>query len=399
MTDQRIRALERSGRATGDRLAWLAARQRAGNLDQDGLELAAFMGDPAARALAPHVPLWNPMRDRRILAAWGGLPAVAGCLALLRAAIERFVGPVPERVLDLAGATAELLAAPSEGWLELIESLPQASPDQPHASELESAATRLRTAVEDLPRWPLGSAHALGHALGAVRAPDGSPVGLPEQDRCEARAAIARRALASPLDPAGPLEAEGRWLEERVADFWITRRELLLLHEEGHRPAGIALGTPPVPQPASLEAWIERLLARGLDLPLLADALVEGIEHQEIDDDSVCCAWCEASRAREEGRTPEEVVAIRYHGLVRAAEAGTLPRAELDLFWKRELAREGAVVSLELEDLLQAAEAVGPWLARKRIAAAEVARLLHGPTDKNFGRHARRRRRRAQQVS
>lgn len=396
MSDNTIRTLERSGRAIGgvdDRLAWLAARQRSGDLEPAGLELAAFAGDPAARVLLPDLPLWDPTREEYLLASWGGFPALAGSLALLRQALERSDEPAPEGTHELIDACAELLHAPSEEWLELIASFPPPRVEHEEGrppSDVGRALFNVRHVVNELPRNPAGAAGALSVALQRALERPGTDA--------TAREAIVRRALASPQDPAGAWLAEARWIQERVDDFWLTRKELLLLHACGHRPASIALGEAPPPE-GELGAWLEQLVGRSLDLRALGQALTRGVRQHAVEDDSPRCAWCEATEARERGRPPEEVVAIRNRELVLAVEAGALPRQQLDLVWKLELASEGVPVEPTLEELIGAARSMGEWLGRRRIAAAVISRAFAGPGDKNFGRHARRRRRRARAAS
>lgn len=384
MTDHMIRALERSGRATGDRLAWLAARQRAGDLDPDGLELAAFMGDPAARELAPDVPAWDPTRDSRLLASWSGFPALHGTLDVLRWAITR-ADDASTPLHDLLAACTELAAAPSQEWVELIRTLEPAWREQAPAVELAARST-WQAAVHLRENLEFG-----GGALSDLLQE------LPEQDRVHAerlaREAIASRALASPHDPTGPWQAEARWLDELERDLELTRHEVKLLATCGYRPAAIQMGRA-LPPPLELEPWLAQLVGRKLPVRELGYPLRSDIDSRvpEGDPDHPC--WhCQGTDAAIAGSPPEEVVAIRGHMHVKALEAGLIAPAEYELWRKLELQGEGAPVETTLDDLLAAAAAMGPWRARRRIAAWLVGDALRGPQDENFRRYARRQKR------
>ena len=79
MSDRRTRELERAA-ASGDpeaRAAWLGARLRAGDLEEERLALAAWLGDPGARlalGCEPEAERASPAALVRGLARWGREP-------------------------------------------------------------------------------------------------------------------------------------------------------------------------------------------------------------------------------------------------------------------------------------------------------------------------------------
>lgn len=109
MSDERRRELERTWRTSGDPLdgaALLRERVRLGELEARRIALAAYLGDPAARAAAPDAPVADPAAP---LAGWlaaapSGGPQTwprAGLVVLraarARAAADAEVEPLLER--------------------------------------------------------------------------------------------------------------------------------------------------------------------------------------------------------------------------------------------------------------------------------------------------------------
>jgi hypothetical protein len=85
-----IRELERRWRETGateDEARWLQARLRAGELDVTRVELAAYLDDPAARAVIAPPPRAWPNDPEARLRAWGKGLSDHGVEACARAAV------------------------------------------------------------------------------------------------------------------------------------------------------------------------------------------------------------------------------------------------------------------------------------------------------------------------
>lgn len=140
MSDARLRELERRMAAgdSGARTEWLLERLRAGQLDPEALELAAFAADGAARAaLGPAAPSRAPDAPEplaRSLSRFGPracvLAGVLGGEAAIAAAAE---GPAEGRELARAALTA------ARAWI--------ACPCPVHAAQANGAATRASEAA------------------------------------------------------------------------------------------------------------------------------------------------------------------------------------------------------------------------------------------------------------
>lgn len=127
--DERLRQLERDAAAgvAGARAAWLAERVRAGTLEPERLRLAAYVGDPDARAAvgeafdlqavgpwAQGLAAWGvePWREERTLAAPGWRDEL-----LPRAALALAAATCPaDATKELAENVASVLEAPRR-WL------------------------------------------------------------------------------------------------------------------------------------------------------------------------------------------------------------------------------------------------------------------------------------------
>lgn len=134
MSDEELRALERTWRETGaveDEARWLAARVRAGGLDRARLASLAFFGHEAARLAAelPAPDAWD-LDDAN---EWAARLKPLGAEALLRAGHAVAAASVPE------GAARPPMLEAIEAWL--------ACPCAKHAK----AATKAVRAREDAP--------------------------------------------------------------------------------------------------------------------------------------------------------------------------------------------------------------------------------------------------------
>ncbi|MDC3379526.1 hypothetical protein OAX78_04520 [Planctomycetota bacterium] len=104
MSDERLRELERRWKETQaveDEAAYLLERVRAGDLEQEKLELAAYCGHEGAQAAIgeeqENVPI--ALRVRRLSGRWGRDVAVRAALLALEAVPE-----LPSELNPLAGA-------------------------------------------------------------------------------------------------------------------------------------------------------------------------------------------------------------------------------------------------------------------------------------------------------
>lgn len=96
MSDERLRQLERTWRETGaveDEAAWLRERVRVGDLDLEGLELAAYCGRPAARMIIDDSSSKPPREPLEIQAWVEGVVARSKPAAVIAAvaAAEKFL--------------------------------------------------------------------------------------------------------------------------------------------------------------------------------------------------------------------------------------------------------------------------------------------------------------------
>lgn len=149
MSDQDLRALERRARATGhvdDAAAHLRARVRRGDLSPERLNLAAYAGDPAARAALGREAYWLAVRavdhgdvsgegdvldlERwvRGLGRWGREVQQRAALAAARAAESRWRATLPGAE-ESSGWSASIAAGVARA-LALAERM-LATPGQP----------------------------------------------------------------------------------------------------------------------------------------------------------------------------------------------------------------------------------------------------------------------------
>jgi hypothetical protein len=164
MVDHGLLALERAFRTTGtltDEVAWLRARLRSGRLERERLELAAWLGHPAAREVAgpdvrdfhapPHAfPATGPLAELR-----GGI-----------AALNRVLAPDERSPVELA-----------EDWL--------ACPCEEHAAAAQERHDRLSTELDE-EGSPLSQAvvFLLGSVVDGLSS---EPLGELDDDSPEAR--------------------------------------------------------------------------------------------------------------------------------------------------------------------------------------------------------------------
>ena len=274
MADHELRLLERRWRASGapdDEARFLDARRRSGELPRGRLELAAWLGHPAARAAlgeeAPageHVP-WS---------SWASLLGPEGLTVLLR------------RAVDSAAATA-LTRAGSEACAHLRRVLEGEAPlagSEPVERALEADEDEL------LDQGVVAEAvclHDLRLACGAAREAQAGEAGLRTsallrrlagRDGSATAAALCAWALG-PAHAGRELRPEGtegaaRWLRAQLQRDQLPRGRLLLAAWCGHAAAALALdGRAPEP-PEGDRAWLEGVVR--LD-PELASRLAVGL--------------------------------------------------------------------------------------------------------------------------
>lgn len=363
MSDEPLRDLERRFRTTGsvdDEVRWLQARRRAGDLDEVGLELAAFLDHPAARALAPDVPTWHAFEARwgrlallSLLPSWGP--------TLVRTCLKPLLQDVGEpssshEIVTLrhtrARRTLERAANRSDGEEE---------PDVDVFARWDGIPGRsaFTVFVDHVP---------LERIVDRVR--------IPAIDH----------ALASTFDPGAHWHREAQELERRLGAERIERRQLHVLAACGHRPAAMVLKQAPN-SVADVGGWLRPFFDRKLGVVAVSAALERMTDPPGIED---------LKLAHEPLSVEGEVFVMRHYDLPdehqreRIARALAVPfepptgsnvgPAELALlrrfastrlppYYPRTPANELTREDVELEPF--AAE-IGPWHFRRRIARAFV---------------------------
>ena len=194
MTDSHLRELERRFRASAsveDEAAWLRARVQAGELSQERLELAAYLGHPAAGAPPGNPDLtWTPenqaptWRWAEGLARWGVEAQTRAAVAATRQALRFWEAGDP---LDYRPHVAVELA---ERWIltpeaaNLDAQLAQAHESADALSESPSAGSRGKVAwaAACCALCPFDTSHA---CCEAVYAADEVVDGVPTRVRDE----------------------------------------------------------------------------------------------------------------------------------------------------------------------------------------------------------------------
>lgn len=308
MADLELRALERRWIASGDvadEARLLDARRRIGALPSERLELAAWLGHPAARrALGDEAPAGEPAP----WLAWAGALGADGLAVLL----ERVIASARQVALTQAGLQA---CSALEVW--------QAGGSAPAHALAEPLQESIDAALD---AGALGEAACLLDLRGALRA----AWALASQDEratplARARTALLLRRLAGREGSAtaqalvrwalGPPHAQAalqhvgtsdaaRWLRGQLERERLPRGRLLLAAWSGHPAAREALGERDPDAPEGDRAWLEGVvrldpdLARDLVLSLLDPAVV--LLFQDVD---VGTAWYAVEEAEQAART------------------------------------------------------------------------------------------------
>lgn len=284
MADAEVRGLERRFSATGaldDEARLLEARRRVGALRREQLELAAWLGQPAAReVLGEEAPAGVPAPWQRWAAALGP----DGLAVLLRRAIDS----AAQGALTRAGlAACQALEAFLQGGLAPPAGALDRDLEEALDAALDGGALAEAACLHDLQlacaaaRAAAGSQGSGSHGSGSHGS--GAPLAallrrLAGRHGTATAQALVRWALG-PAHAEGPLQHLGlpeaaRWLRALLAREALPRGRLLLAAWAGDPAAREALGDKAPDAPEGDRAFLEGVLRLE---PELAARLAAGL--------------------------------------------------------------------------------------------------------------------------